>query len=81
MTKIQVAVVTRIGMGTAEMIRFRPRLEGIPVAPDGVRGKQRVIVRFSPAQKMKFDESFNVFQQRIPAAPDFDKGVFEPFTI
>ena len=50
MTKIQGAVVTRIGMGTAEMIRLRPRLEGIAVAPDGVRGKQRVIVRLWPAQ-------------------------------
>ena len=35
MAKIQGAVATRIGMGAAEMIGFRPRPEGIAVAPDG----------------------------------------------
>ena len=76
MTGIDVPGTARTGMGGAKGFRLRPRFEGGPALPDGVRGVEREGVGLRTLQEMELDEAGNGRDVAVAATPHgFEVGL------
>ena len=76
--EIEPPAVARIGVGVAEILRFRPGDEGSMALPHGVGGKQRVVLVLGALEQVELDEARHVRQPPVAVAPEGLEGLFAP---
>src|SRR5262249_24076749 len=68
-------LVTGTRMRGPEFSRFGPRLEGPLAYPHGRGGKEGMLFRLRPLEKMKLKKTWNTIEIRIASEPYFFKCV------